>query len=172
MITSTERVYYANTYLDKLKVKVLAVGQDENGSYVICDQTLFHPKGGGQPSDEGYLVKGDKRYTVKKLVISDNPSESVVQHYYEGEGEFLKGEEVNQVIDLQKRLLAARYHSAGHLLSLAVNQLYPKLDGYKGNHFPGQAFVVFEGHLPTDFSVLKEKVTNLVNQLVRNNHLI
>lgn len=87
---------------------------------------------------------------------------------------------------MEKRLLFTRYHSGGHLLSLAVNQLYPELDGYKGNHFPGQAFVVFErsvlkipldsnkilGGLPSDFSLLKEKVSGLVNELVKNNHLI
>ena len=41
---STERVYYYNTYLDKLEVKVLEMGQDENGSYVIFDKTIFYPK--------------------------------------------------------------------------------------------------------------------------------
>ena len=73
---------------------------------------------------------------------------------------------------MRKRFLFARYHPGGHLLSLAVNQLYPELDGYKGNHFPGQAFVVFKGNLPNDFSSLKEKISNLVNELVKNNHLI
>ncbi|MCE8162962.1 MAG: hypothetical protein I3273_00625 [Candidatus Moeniiplasma glomeromycotorum] len=69
-------------------------------------------------------------------------------------------------------MLFARYHSAGHLLSLAVNRLYPELDGYKGNHFPDQASVVFEGNLPTDFSLLKEKVNSYVNQLVKNSYLV
>jgi len=85
---------------------------------------------------------------------------------------------------MKKRLLFARYHSGGHLLSLAVNQLYPELEGYKGNHFPGQAFVVFErsvlktpldnilGNLPSDFSLLKKRVSGLVNELVKNNYLI
>ncbi|KLL02055.1 MAG: hypothetical protein MRERC_5c087 [Mycoplasmataceae bacterium RC_NB112A] len=52
-------------------------------------------------------------------------------------------------------MLFARYHSAGHLLSSAVNHLYSELDGYKGNHFPPvpnpQVFVFFEDNLPTDF---------------------
>ncbi|CAH1759001.1 11113_t:CDS:2 [Entrophospora sp. SA101] len=52
---SAERVYYADTYLDKLEVQILERGKDDNGSYVIFDKTIFHPQGGGQPSDEGYL---------------------------------------------------------------------------------------------------------------------
>lgn len=54
---STERVYYTNIYLDKLEVQILEVGQDEVGSYVICDKTVFHPQGGGQPNDESYFEK-------------------------------------------------------------------------------------------------------------------
>jgi len=42
-MNSTERVYYTNTYLDKLKVQILEVGKDENGDYVISDKTIFHP---------------------------------------------------------------------------------------------------------------------------------
>ncbi|MCE8158864.1 MAG: alanyl-tRNA editing protein [Candidatus Moeniiplasma glomeromycotorum] len=185
---STERICYTNAYLNKLEVQILEVGQDEVGSYVICDKTVFHPQGGGQPNDENYFEKDGQRYPIIKLVVSRNPAEEpyLVKHYYEGGGGFLKGEQVLQVIDTEKRLLFARYHSGGHLLSLAVNQLYPELDGYKGNHFPGQAFVVFErsvlkipldsnkilGGLPSDFSLLKEKVSGLVNELVKNNHLI
>ena len=69
---STKRVYYNDTYLDKLEVEILEVGQDKSGSYVIFDQTIFHPQGGGQPADEGYLEKDGKRYTITKLVAPHN----------------------------------------------------------------------------------------------------
>ena len=159
---------------DKLETKVVEIGQDENGSYVIFDKTIFHPQGGGQPNDKGYFGINGKQYPIIKLIAPRNSYQEpyLIKHYYEGKKNFQKGEKVIQVIDMKKRLLFARYHSGGHLLSLAVNQLYPELDGYKGNHFPSQAFVVFEGNLPSDFSLLKEKVSNLVNELVKNNHLI
>ena len=32
---STTRTYYDSTYLDKLEVKVLEEGQDENGNYFL-----------------------------------------------------------------------------------------------------------------------------------------
>jgi len=171
---STKRIYYDNTYLNKLKTRIVEIDQDENGSYVIFDKTIFHPQGGGQPDDEGYFETNGKKYPVTKLIAPRNPYQEpyLIKHYYEGKKEFQKGEEVIQIIDMKKRLLFARYHSGGHLLSLAVNQLYPEIDGCKGNHFPGQAFVVFEGNLSNDFSSLKEKVSDLVNELVKNNHLI
>ena len=61
---STERVYYTNTCLDKLETKILEIGQDENGSYVMFDKTIFHPQGGGQPADEGYLERDNKHYSL------------------------------------------------------------------------------------------------------------
>ena len=51
---STKRVYYTDTYLDRLEVEILEASQDENGRYVIFDQTIFHPQGGGQP--DGFSV--------------------------------------------------------------------------------------------------------------------
>jgi hypothetical protein len=47
---STERVYYADTYLDKLEVKILEAGQDESGNFVIFDKTIFRPKVADSPT--------------------------------------------------------------------------------------------------------------------------
>ncbi|CAH1755895.1 1409_t:CDS:2 [Entrophospora sp. SA101] len=144
---STERLYYTDTYLDKLEIKILEIGQDDNGSYVIFDKTIFHPQGGGQPNDEGCLEIAGQRYAVKKL-----------------------GDKVIQTIDRAKRLLYSRLHSAGHLLEDAVNQLFPSLKGIRANHFPnGQAFVVFAGEIPVDIQANKEKISNLANELIKRN---
>src|SRR6266536_5905948 len=132
---STQRIFYTDTYQNKLEATILESGKDEQGNYIICDKTIFHPQGGGQPSDEGYLESGGECYRIIKLSASRNPTEEpyLIKHYYEGEKQFSKGEKVIQTIDLEKRVLFARYHSGGHLLSVAVNQLFPKLDGFKGN---------------------------------------
>ncbi|KLL02054.1 MAG: hypothetical protein MRERC_5c085 [Mycoplasmataceae bacterium RC_NB112A] len=61
------------------------MGQDENGSWACCDKTIFRPQGSGQLSDEGYLAKGDKCYSVKKLTIIGNPFVGTIRHYYERE---------------------------------------------------------------------------------------
>ena len=169
---STKRVYYTDTYLDRLEVEILEASQDENGRYVIFDQTIFHPQGGGQPDDKGYLEVDNKQYVITKLAAPRNPHEKpyIIKHYYEGEASFLKGEKVIQVIDMEKRLLYSRLHSAGHLLEDAVRQIFPSLKGIRGNHFPnGQAFVVFTGEIPFDIQEKKEKISNLTNELVKMN---
>lgn len=173
MITSTQRIYYDDTYLDKLQAEILVTSLDENGNYVIFDKTIFHPQGGGQPADKGYLEKDNKCHILLKLLAPRNPYEEpyLIKHYYEGKGDFLKGEKVIQVIDMEKRLLYSRLHSAGHLIEDAVSQIFPSLKGIRSNHFPnGQAFVVFTGiDNPSDIQNSKEKISNLVNELAKRN---
>jgi Ser-tRNA(Ala) deacylase AlaX len=174
-IISTKRTYYTNAYLDRLEVQILEAGQDEVGRYLVFDQTIFHPQGGGQPADEGYLEVEDKQYPITKLAAPHNPYEKpyIIRHYYEEEKNFLKGEKVIQVIDIKKRFLYSRLHSAGHLLEDAVRQIFPSLKGIRGNHFPnGQAFVVFAGEIPADIKDSREKISNLVNELVKKNLII
>jgi Ser-tRNA(Ala) deacylase AlaX len=146
---STKRIYYNDTYLDKLEVKVLETNKDENGNYFTSDKTIFHPQGGGQPADEGHLEVNDRQYAITKLVAPRNPHEEpyIIKHYYEGEINFLKGEKVIQVINMEKRLLYSRLHSAGHLIEDAVRQTFPSLKGIRGNHFPNsQAVCCFYWH--------------------------
>ena len=109
--TSTKRIYYDNTYLDKLEARIVEASQDENGNYVIFDKTIFHPQGGGQPDDERYFEINGKQQLVTKLIAPRNPYQEpyLIKHYYEGEENFQKGEKVIQVIDMKKRLLFARY---------------------------------------------------------------
>jgi alanyl-tRNA synthetase len=170
---STKRIYYNDTYLDKLEVKVLETNKDENGNYFISDKTIFHPQGGGQPADEGYLEVNNRQHTITKLAAPRNPHEEpyIIKHYYEEEINFLKGGKVIQVINMEKRLLYSRLHSAGHLIEDTVRQIFPSLKGIRGNHFPNsQAFVVFTGvDSLSDIQNNKEKISSLANELVKRN---
>jgi alanyl-tRNA synthetase len=172
---STKKIYFDHACLGELEAKILEIGIDENGNYVVFDKTIFHPQGGGQPADKGYLEKNNRQYTITLLAAPRNPQEEpyFIKHYYEGEANFLKGEKVIQIINMEKRLLYSRLHSAGHLIEDAVRQIFPSMKGIRGNHFPnGQAFVVFTGEIPFDIQDSKEKISNLVNQLAKKNLVI
>ena len=51
----TRRLFYENVYQKDFEAEVLFCGEDEAGTYVILDQTVFYPEGGGQPADRGVL---------------------------------------------------------------------------------------------------------------------
>ncbi|KAK7969576.1 hypothetical protein PG996_001981 [Apiospora saccharicola] len=132
---------------------------------VVTEQTVFHPQGGGQPSDEGFMESsststgsgGDVRFAVSAVRMSA-ASEGEVLHF----GQFLSksdsaattttfqpGETVTQTIDADKRLLYSRYHTAGHVLGAAVRRLLEAevagFDELKASHFPATAACEFAG---------------------------
>lgn len=47
----TEKLYLKDTYLFNTEAKVYGVSKEESGVAVVLDRSIFHPQGGGQPSD-------------------------------------------------------------------------------------------------------------------------
>jgi alanyl-tRNA synthetase len=170
--TSTERVFYQDTYQEKLTSKIVDLGKDEEGLFVVFDKSIFHPQGGGQPDDKGYFTISDVVFKVKKLNAPKDPYADpyIIKHYIEGDAENQDLLQINavglQVIDMELRAIYARLHSAGHLLANAVGELYPQLEGYHGNHFPGQSFVVFKGTPLPEREIMKTLVLDKMKSLI------
>ena len=84
----------------------------------------------------------------------------------EGSAPFAVGEEVKQSIDGAKRLLYSRLHTAGHILSLAVNELGPLIPDVvdtKAQHYPDAAYVEFRGLIDGKHKdAIQEKTDELV----------
>lgn len=164
----TERVYYTNTYLDKLEARVVEVGSDHKGAYVCFDKTIFHPQGGGQPNDQGTFHIGERSWQVTDLT-----TDGAIKHYYK-EGQ-TQAPLINDVallqIDLQRRTLLARLHSAGHLLECAMASICPDLVPFKGCHFPkGEAstyFYLADGKSMPNLQEVKVNLATLINHLVQ-----
>ena len=50
--------YLENTYLFECTSVIKQIENDEKGTYVVLDSTIFYPQGGGQPTDYG-TITGD-----------------------------------------------------------------------------------------------------------------
>ncbi|GAB7353313.1 hypothetical protein MBLNU459_g3811t1 [Dothideomycetes sp. NU459] len=161
--------FQRNGHLSVLKVAVTAIKpvaslddadrvlfkQAKDDDYVvITDSTIFHPQGGGQPSDVGAMEnEAGAKFEVQMVRMS-----AVTQ----GEGlhfgrftnplsRFETGQNVTQTIDVGKRLLYSRYHTAGHVLGAAVKNLLEKqvenFEETKASHFPDSAACEFKGSI-------------------------
>ncbi|KAF4994245.1 hypothetical protein FDECE_13184 [Fusarium decemcellulare] len=126
-------------------------GTDEDCA-VITEQTIFHPQGGGQPSDVGKITGQDGVVFTVEAARMDAIGNGQVLHFgrFNSPGEsFSQGQGVNQEIDVEKRLLYSRYHTAGHVLGSAVSHLLrDKIEGFdelKASHFPDSASCEFQG---------------------------
>ncbi|KAK2616741.1 hypothetical protein QQS21_000353 [Conoideocrella luteorostrata] len=159
--------------------------QGGDGNHVIVtNETLFHPQGGGQPSDEGYMkwqasgtgasdpLAGDSVLFRVEAVRMDAVHQGQVLHF----GSFASsnhaslvqsGDEVEQTLDQEKRLLYSRLHTAGHVLGSAVRSLLetevPGFDELKASHFPDSAACEFQGSIEGKW---KEPIQAQVNAYV------
>ncbi|MDS7872845.1 alanyl-tRNA editing protein [Klebsiella pasteurii] len=144
----TERLYYTSDATECL-ARVVNCLSEADGRYAIeLDRTLFHPQGGGQPADRGWIAD----LTVEGVVSrGDSVAHIVSQPLPPGE--------VTIRIDAESRRLHARLHSAGHVLAQAGEQ--SGWQPMKGHHWPGESRIIFavgaNGGLP-EASALLEKV--------------
>jgi len=112
----TEQMYYADAYVKEFDAKVLKV---VNGKYVVLDRTYCYPEGGGQPSDQGFLVFGD----VKAEVVHVQKVGRVILHEIAGSVAPKEGAAVKGVLDWDKRYTLMKAHTATHLVNGAARRV-------------------------------------------------
>ncbi len=115
------RMLYMEGSLDRcyetsFQARVLEAKPD----YVILDQTLFYPLGGGQEWDTGVLRKADGAAFRVTEVTKRGPVKHVV-----GAGHGLApGDEVAGAIDWERRYAHMRMHTAQHLVSGLAYEMF------------------------------------------------
>ena len=88
--------------------------------YVVLDQTLFYPLGGGQEWDTGTLSTPDGRVARVAEVTKRGPVKHVV-----GAGHALRaGDEVAGELDWERRHAHMRMHTAQHLVSGLAYEMF------------------------------------------------
>jgi len=111
----TEQLYLTDSYRKELTAIVESVTE----AYVVLDRTIFYPRGGGQPSDRGYL--NSKRGRVEITDVQKEAGE--IRHFFTGAAP-LVGEELSGMIDWELRYAHMRHHTALHILCGAVYRLF------------------------------------------------
>lgn len=85
-------------------------------NYVVLDKSAFYPLGGGQPSDTGVL-----RWEGGESRVAEVQKKGIIKHVISGE---LPHGDVHAVIDWDKRYAHMRMHTAQHVISGVVYDLY------------------------------------------------
>merc|ERR1711964_957959 len=132
------------------------------------DQTIFHPQGGGQPSDIGTI---SSKYGVFEVSFVSETGD-VVHHY----GDFMKGSfepgaQVALQIDADKRRIYSTLHTAGHLQVVAVQRAgYTDLTYAKSYMFPVGSYVEYNGNIEVSARAeAKEKIQAELDKLIAEN---
>lgn len=69
---ATHLIYFEDTYkfIDQAIIK--ECNKDENGFFLILNQTIFYPQGGGQPSDQGRMEIGNLILPIGKGTVAND----------------------------------------------------------------------------------------------------
>ena len=110
----TKTLFLVDSYLKETEAKVISI---KDGKYVILNQTVFYPKGGGQPHDTGRLIKGKEVYNV--VYVGKFSGE--ISHEVDQDG-LLAGDEVHCVLNWDRRYKLMRSHTAAHVLASLLNE--------------------------------------------------
>ena len=126
----TLRLFFHSDDL-KANVEVLDCTPHENEFAVVLRATLFHPQGGGQPCDTGWIGES------QVLRVVQEPERIV--HYVDRPVEL--GMTTIRV-DEQRRCFNTRMHSAGHLIGHFVQAM--GWTPIKAHHWPDEGRVQFK----------------------------
>ncbi len=134
----TKALFLIDSYLKETQAKVVSV---KDGKYVILDQTIFYPKGGGQLCDIGRIIKEAEIYKV--VYVGKFSGE--ISHEVDHAG-LQAGDKVTCVLNWDRRYRLMRSHTAAHVLASLLNKETGAL--ITGNQLE-------EDHVRFDFSLEK-----------------
>jgi misacylated tRNA(Ala) deacylase len=107
----TEWLFQQDAYLRQCTARVIDVVPEG----VVLDRTVFYPLGGGQPGDTGVLRATDGR-TWPVVDARKGESGRILHKLAEGHTPPTVGDEVEAIIDWDRRHLHMRMHTGMHLL--------------------------------------------------------
>jgi len=135
----TRKLYYEDSHLRQFDAVVTGCEETKEGYLITLDATAFYPEGGGQACDLGKLGSAnvlDVREDGEEVIhLCDAP--------------LTVGQQVQGVIDWQRRFDQMQQHSGEHILSGLIHKAF----GYHnvGFHVGKEAMEVdFDGPIPAE----------------------
>jgi misacylated tRNA(Ala) deacylase len=105
----TKALYSEDSYLKECDSVIVSI---KDGKYVALDQTIFYPKGGGQPWDTGKIIRESEMYNV--VYVGKFSGE--ISHEVDNVG-LKEGDRVHCLLNWERRYRLMRSHTAAHVFA-------------------------------------------------------
>jgi Ser-tRNA(Ala) deacylase AlaX len=157
----TEKLFWRDPYLTKCKAQVTEI----NGNTVKLDKTILYAFSGGQESDHGSI---GALKVVNAVKLGDRENIIDIEYELEEKPNFKVGDEVEVVIDKERREKLMKLHSATHIAYYFITEKYGKLKvlGSNISEVKGRFDVA------SDFHFELEDIEEKLNSFLLENHEI
>lgn len=158
VVKMTKKIYEIDVYQRTLKA-IISDRIEENGNfYILLNETIFFPEGGGQPCDLGTIAG------INLIDVQERGEE--VYHQVDA---FPDDNEVDCLLDWPRRLDSMQQHCGEHILSGIVHKLYGGIN--KGFHM-GKEMVTIDIDLKSLSDEQISKIEEESNQVIYSNAAI
>ncbi len=150
-------------YVDGQPVQQVDAGVE---AIIILEQTPFYAESGGQVGDTGLLLNENARFEV---MDTQKQGQAFIHIGQASTGSIKIGDELEAVIDADRRAATIRNHSATHLMHAALREIL-------GEHVQQKGSLVNNERLRFDFSHFEavkpeelQSIERMVNEQIRHN---
>ena len=122
----TESLYHDDAYRREFTATVVQQRQIEDGWEILLDRTCFHPGGGGQPADIGWIAEAP--------VLGVEKKRDGIWHRLNAR---VEGQEVTGRVDFARRFDFMQQHSGQHIISASLIRVgpYPTVSVHLGDAY-------------------------------------
>lgn len=99
-------------YIKEFDAKVIK----KKDNYIVLDQSAFYPLGGGQPSDTGII-----KWEGGEAEVAEVQKKGIIKHIVKGD---VPEGDVHAVLDWDKRFAHMKMHTAQHVISGVVYDMF------------------------------------------------
>ncbi|WNY26438.1 alanine--tRNA ligase [Methanolapillus ohkumae] len=152
-LPQTKRLYYD----EPERMEFEAVVLDVFDNFVVLDNTLFYPEGGGQEADHGMMMAGAFVYDVTDVQMMNG----IVIHALDVTDKELlinRGDMIIGQVDKNRRMAHSRHHTATHIINDAARKVL-------GNHIWQSGAQKTEDRARLDISHYKHITQEELNEI-------
>ncbi len=158
----TEFLFRDDSYLPSTEARVVAINEDGG---ILLDRTVFYAASGGQPGDNGTIMRADGSITpIATAVHPEGDKTRIVHVPAEAQNRPAVGEAVMAQVDWVRRYRLMRMHTALHLLSVVFP--FPVTGGSVGEDKGRLDFDMPD--VPADLAGIEAQL----NDMVAGNHAV